>query len=135
MQLVDGRTDTHLWSENYTGTLTDILALQSQVTLAIAREIEAAVTPTEETRLASAGPVNPEAYEAYLKGIFFAEKLTEEGYERAADYFNQAIEIEPDYAEAYARLSAAYWVPSVGDTPHHMRASPEPRRLRIRRFS
>jgi TolB-like protein/tetratricopeptide (TPR) repeat protein len=113
VQLIDGRIDTHLWSENYTGTLTNILALQSEVTLAITREIEVAVTPEEERRIKQTEPVKPEAHEAYLKGIFFFEKKTEESYRTAADYFNQAIEIEPNYVEAYAWLSAAYWVPSI----------------------
>jgi TolB-like protein len=113
VQLIDGRIDTHLWSENYTGTLTNILALQSEVTLAITREIEVAVTPEEERRIKQRKPLNPEAHEAYLKGIFFFEKKTEGSYRTAADYFNQAIEIEPNYAAAYAWLSAAYWVPSI----------------------
>jgi serine/threonine protein kinase len=119
-QLVDGRTDAHLWSDNYTGTLTNILALQSQVTLAIAREIEVTLTPEEEVRITRTEPVNPEAYEAYLRGFFFFEKLTEESFETAADYFKQAIEVEPDYAEAYAWLAAAYCVPSLWGyaTPH-----------------
>jgi serine/threonine protein kinase/tetratricopeptide (TPR) repeat protein len=113
VQLIDGRTDAHLWSENYTGTLTNILALQSEVTLAITREIEVAVTPEEEKRITRRKSVKPEAHEAYLKGIFFFEKKTEESFRTAVDYFNQAIEIEPNYAEAYAWLSAAYWVPSM----------------------
>ncbi|MHC4686313.1 MAG: protein kinase domain-containing protein, partial [Planctomycetota bacterium] len=99
--------DAHLWSDNYTGTLTNILALQSQVTLAIAREIEAALTPEEEVRITRTEAVNPEAYEALLKGIFFMDKQTEKSFKTAADYFNQAIEIEPDYAEAYAWLASA----------------------------
>jgi serine/threonine protein kinase len=112
-QLIDGRIDTHLWSENYTGTLTNILALQSEVTLAIAREIEIAITPEEEKRITQKAQVKPEAYEAYLKGIFFMEKHTEEGYKTAAKHFYRAIEIEPDYAQAHAWLGGAYWVPSI----------------------
>jgi len=112
-QLVDGRTDVHLWSDNYTGTLTNILALQSQVTLAIAREVEVTLTPEEEIHITRTKAVNPDAYEAYLKGKFFFEKHTEESLKTAAKYFEQAIEIEPDYAEAYAWLSDAYWTPSV----------------------
>jgi TolB-like protein len=112
-QLVDGRFDTHLWSENYTGTLTNILALQSKVTLAIAREIEVALTPEEERRITGKEPVDPDAYEAYLKGIFFMEKHTGEGFKAAAELFNQAIEIEPNFAAAHAWLGGAYWVPSV----------------------
>jgi serine/threonine protein kinase/tetratricopeptide (TPR) repeat protein len=113
VQLIDGRTDIHLWSDNYTGTLTNILALQSEVTLAITREIEVAVTPEEERRIKQRKTVNPKAHEAYLKGIFFFEKKTEESFRTSVDYFNQAIEIEPNYAAAYAWLSAAYWVPSM----------------------
>ncbi|MHC4703528.1 MAG: hypothetical protein ACYTFQ_23425 [Planctomycetota bacterium] len=113
VQLIDGRIDTHLWSDNYTATLTNILALQSEVTLAITREIEVAVTPEEERRIKQRKAVNPKAHEAYLKGIFFFEKKTEESFRTSADYFNQAIEIEPNYAAAYAWLSAAYWVPSI----------------------
>jgi TolB-like protein/Tfp pilus assembly protein PilF len=112
-QLVDGRTDAHLWSDNYTGTLTNILALQSQVTLAIAKEIEAALTPEEERRIARTESINPKAYEAYLKGRFFMEKETEESMKMAAVYFQRAIDIEPNYAEACAELSVAYWVPSI----------------------
>lgn len=113
VQLIDGRIDTHLWSDNYTGTLTNILELQSEVTLAITREIEVAVTPEEERRIIQRKPINPKAHEAYLKGIFFFEKKTEESFRTSVDYFNQAIEIEPNYAAAYAWLSAAYWVPSI----------------------
>jgi tetratricopeptide (TPR) repeat protein len=72
-----------------------------------------AVTPEEERRIKQREPVNPAAHEAYLKGIFFFEKKTEGSYKTAADYFNQAIEIEPSYVEAYAWLSAAYWIPSI----------------------
>jgi TolB-like protein/Flp pilus assembly protein TadD len=112
-QLVDGRTDAHLWSDNYTGTLTNILALQSRVTLAIAKEIEAALTPEEERRIVRMEPVNPDAYEAFLKGKFFFWKFTEAGFRSAFDYLQRAIKIDPNYAEAHVRLSRAYWVPSV----------------------
>ena len=119
-QLVDGRTDTHLWSENYTGILNNILALQSQVTLAIARQIEAAFTPEEEMRIARTKSVNPDAYEAFLKSQFFYFKRTQAGHKTAIEYLEKAIEIDPNYAEAYARLAPAYWVPSIHGytTPH-----------------
>ena len=113
VQLIDTRIDTHLWSENYTGTLDNILALQSQVTLAIAREIEIIITPDEKKRISCRKPIDSKAYEAYLRGIFFMEKHTPEGYQTAGIYFNQAIEIQPDYAEAHAWLGGAYWVPSL----------------------
>ncbi|MHC4540819.1 MAG: protein kinase domain-containing protein, partial [Planctomycetota bacterium] len=107
-QLVDGRTDAHLWSDNYTGTLTNILVLQSQVTLAIAREIEAALTPEEEARITRTEAVNPEAYEAYLLGRHYYSSLLEQDLKKAIKYFEQALEIDSTYALAYAGLADAY---------------------------
>jgi tetratricopeptide (TPR) repeat protein len=112
-RLIDGRTDERIWGDFFQGTFSNILALQSQVTLAIAQKIEVALTTEEETRIAHAEPVNPEAYEAFLKGKFFFEKFTEESLKTAVDYLKQAIEIEPDYAEAHAWLAIAQWVPSI----------------------
>jgi tetratricopeptide (TPR) repeat protein len=121
-RLIDGRTDERIWGDFFQGTFSNILSLQSQVTLAIARQIEAALTPEEERRITRAESINPDAYEAFLKGKFFVAKLTEESLKTAADYFKQAIEIEPNYAKAYARLAGAYWVPSIwglgGAAPH-----------------
>jgi TolB-like protein/Tfp pilus assembly protein PilF len=107
-QLVDGRTDTRLWSESYTGTLTNILVLQSEVTLAIAREIEVALSPEEERRITRTEPVNPEAHEACLKGRWYFSKYSLEGFTKAREYFELAIEKDPNYAPAYARLAGAY---------------------------
>jgi TolB-like protein/predicted Zn-dependent protease len=112
-RLIDGRTDERIWGDFFQGTFSNILALQSQVTLAIAREIEAALTPEEEIRIARTEAVNPKAYEAFLKGKFFFWKYTEAGFSSAVDYLEQAIEIDPNYAEAHAWLSFAQWLPSV----------------------
>jgi TolB-like protein/predicted Zn-dependent protease len=107
-QLVDGRTDAHLWSENYTGTLTNILVLQSEVTLAIAREIEAELTPEEERRITRTKSVNPEAYEAYLLGRHYLDKSLEPDIDVAIEYFKRALEIDSTYAIAHAGLADAY---------------------------
>jgi TolB-like protein/Tfp pilus assembly protein PilF len=112
-QLIDGRRDEQIWADIFQGTFDDILVLQSEVTLAIAKEIEVVLTPEEEVHVTRTEPVNADAYEAYLKGRFFMDKGTEESFKTAADYFEQAIEIEPDYAEAYAWLCRAYWFPSI----------------------
>ena len=107
-QLVQAAPERHLWAESYERDLSDVLALQGEVARAIAREIKVAVTPAEETRLASARPVNPEAYEAYLKGRYNMEKWSVDARKTATRYFQQAIEIDPDYALAYAGLAEAY---------------------------
>jgi tetratricopeptide (TPR) repeat protein len=83
------------------------------VTLAIAKKIEVALTPEEEIRIARTELVNPEAYEAFLKGRFYYWKFTEAGFSSAVDYLEQAIRIDPNYAEAHAWLSFAQWVPSI----------------------
>ncbi len=106
-QLIDGRTNTNLWSDTYAGTVTNIFHLQGEVTLAIAREIEVVVTPEEEARIASTRMVNPEAYEAFLKAEFAFKRYTSEGFNAAMAYGERAIEIDPDYAEVYAAGSLA----------------------------
>ncbi len=88
-QLIRGATDEHLWTQSYERDLRDILALQSEVARAIAREIKIAVTPEEETRLAGARASNPGAYEAYLKGRY--QKSTAKGTKLAIEYFQQAL--------------------------------------------
>jgi serine/threonine protein kinase/Tfp pilus assembly protein PilF len=107
-QLIRATTDQHLWAESYERDLSDILALQGEVARAIAKEIEVKLTSGEEARLASARPVNPEAHPAYLRGRYFWNKRTEVGHKRAFEYFQQAIDVDPSYAAAYAGLADAY---------------------------
>jgi len=112
-ELIDGRRDEQIWADNFLGTFDDILALQSEVTLGIAKKIEVALTPEEKSRFTDTKPINPEAYEAFLKGKFFLDKFTKEDFKTAVDYLQEAIKLDPNYAEAHAGLSSAYWVPSV----------------------
>src|SRR3989475_9737503 len=79
-QLIQVRDQTHLWAESYERDLRDILALQSDVAQAIAREIEIKLTPQQRERLARARPIDPPAYEPYLKGRYFWNKRSEVGY-------------------------------------------------------
>jgi serine/threonine-protein kinase len=107
-QLIHAATDRHLWAESYERDLTDVMALQGEVTRAIAGEVKAVLTPQEQTRLASARPVNPEAHEAYLKGRYSWNLRTEEGLKKGIEYFQQAIEKDPGHALAYAGLADSY---------------------------
>ncbi|MFQ5904642.1 MAG: tetratricopeptide repeat protein, partial [Candidatus Binatia bacterium] len=107
-QLIEAATDQHLWAESYERDLRDVLALQSEVARAIAREIRIAITQEEEARLATALPVNPEAYQLYLLGRFFWNKHTEEGLKKAVKFFGRSVEKEPNYAPAYAGLADTY---------------------------
>ena len=109
-QLIDARNGKHLWAASYEEDIRNTLALQSRVTRAIAEQIRATVNPQEQLTLAKSRAVNPDAYEAYLKGRYFWNKRTGEGLRTAIDYFRRAITIDPGYAEAYAGLADSYAV-------------------------
>jgi TolB-like protein/DNA-binding winged helix-turn-helix (wHTH) protein/Tfp pilus assembly protein PilF len=107
-QLIQVKDQTHLWARDYDRNLRDILALQSDVASAIAQEIKLKLTSEERARLASTPALNPEAYELYLKGRYFWNKRTKDGFVKAIGYFQQAIVRDPKYAQAYAGLADAY---------------------------
>ena len=107
-QLIQASADKHLWAESYEGDLRDTLALQKKVARAIAEQIRINLTPQEQAVLKNVKVVNPEAYEAYLKGRYFWNKRTADGLKKAIDYFNQAIEKDPNYAQAYTGLADSY---------------------------
>jgi TolB-like protein/DNA-binding winged helix-turn-helix (wHTH) protein/Flp pilus assembly protein TadD len=104
-QLIYAPTDRHLWTESYDRELKDVLTLQDDVARAIANEIKVTLTPQEQMSLAAVRPVNPAAYEAYLKGRYYWNKRTAEGITKALDYFQQAINQQPDYGLAYSGLA------------------------------
>jgi TolB-like protein/DNA-binding winged helix-turn-helix (wHTH) protein/Tfp pilus assembly protein PilF len=107
-QLIQANDQTHLWAKEYDRNLKDILELQSEVAGEVAREIRLRLTPAESARLAATHPVDPEAYEMYLKGRYFWNKRNEAAFLKAIDYFNQAIARDPQYARAYSGLADAY---------------------------
>jgi TolB-like protein/DNA-binding winged helix-turn-helix (wHTH) protein/Tfp pilus assembly protein PilF len=107
-QLIEASTDKHLWSQSYEGELRDTLELQNRVASAIADQIRINLTPREQAALKSAKAVNPEAYQSYLKGRYFWNKRTADGLKAALAYFNQAIEEDPKYAQAYSGLADTY---------------------------
>ena len=111
-QLIGTEPERHLWARNYERNLRDVLSLQGEIARAIADEVKANVTPGVQERLASARPVNPEAHEAYLKGQFFFNRLTEADFKQAILYAQQAVQIDPDYAAAYGLLATSYWLSS-----------------------
>jgi TolB-like protein len=109
-QLIDTAEDRHIWAEVYDRDLRDVVALQGDVAQSIANAIRARVTPSELARITPAHRVDPDAYEAYLKGRYFLEKRTSEGIYKGLEYFQQAIREDSRYAEAYAGLAKTYQV-------------------------
>jgi TolB-like protein/Flp pilus assembly protein TadD len=104
-ELVDGSNDHHLWAKSYERDAGDALALQNEVAQAIAGEIQVKLTPQEQARLAPPRPVNPEAQEAYLRGIYWIDKGD---LPKSFHYFEAATKKDPNYAAAYAALSSSY---------------------------
>jgi TolB-like protein/Tfp pilus assembly protein PilF len=107
-QLIAAHPEKHIWADDFTRTLENVLVLQSEVARAIAREIKVTVTPAEQERMAQSRTVNPEAHEAYLKGRFFAQKSDPDDWHKGMKYFQQAIEIDSTYALAYAGVAEIY---------------------------
>jgi len=117
-QLIQASADKHLWASSYEGDLRDTLSLQKQVASAIADQIRIELTPHEAAVLKDAKPVDPEAYEDYLKGRFFFNKRN--SAEKARAYFQQAIEKAPNYPPPYTGLADIY---QLADEPRLARES------------
>ena len=104
-QLIRAATDTHIWAESYERDTRDVLTLQAEVAQAVAREINVALTPEESTHLSRTRPVNPEAYDAYLKGQAHWYWLSREHLDNALEYFQLALRKDPNYALAYVGVA------------------------------
>src|SRR5262245_9674094 len=110
-QLIDAASEEHLWADRYERELHDVLALQNEILESVIREIQLQLTPQEQTRLAAkVKPINLEAYEAYLKGRFHSFKLSDEHHATALNYFQLALEKDPEYALAHAGIAAAWLI-------------------------
>ena len=107
-QLIHAATDTHLWAKQYETDVRDVLTLQSQVARAIADEIRIQLSPHEKSRLAGGRPVNPAAYENFLKGRHFWYKRSPDALKKAVDYLQQAVAADPGFALAHAGLADGY---------------------------
>jgi len=107
-RLIEAPADKQLWDHDYQGDLQDTLALQNQVARAIAERIRVSLNPQEDAALRNKKVVNPEAYVSYLKGRYFWNKRTANGLKAAVAYFNQALDEDPSYAQAYSGLADAY---------------------------
>jgi len=108
VQVIEGSTDAHIWADNFDREYKDILALHSDVAQAIAREVKATLSPEETAALARKGTANPEAYDYYLRGMGQVAIVNELNLRIAMDMFENAIRLDPNFAEAYAALSSVH---------------------------
>jgi TolB-like protein/Tfp pilus assembly protein PilF len=107
-QLIDARADRHLWADSFERSSQDVLALQDELASAIAREIHVQLTPAEKSRLETASTVNPEAYDAYLKGRYFFNRPSDENLQKAIARFEDALALSPNFVPALSGMSDAY---------------------------
>ena len=105
VQLVDAQQDEHIWSETFEREVKDVMVLQNEVAQAIAEQVEVTILPLEQAQLNNTESINPAAYEAYLKGQFHVERFTPQDMKLGAQYYQQAVEIDPDHALAYVGLA------------------------------
>jgi serine/threonine-protein kinase len=108
VDLIDAAKDHHLWTQSYDRDMRDVLAMQGEVGHDIAQRINVQISPGEQGRAAKPRPVDPVAYEAYLRGRYYWNKRTQAGLLQALESFAQAIRIDSTYAVAYAGLADTY---------------------------
>lgn len=131
-QLIDARTDLHLWAQSYENNLSDVLRLQERVALAIANEIKVKLTAQQEAHLGNARSLSPEAHELYLRGRFHWNKRTEEGLKKSIEYFQRAVERDPSYAVAYSGLADAYNMLGLWGALPQMKCAPKAKAAAIK---
>ncbi len=107
-ELVDTRDDSHIWGEQYSRKSADIFALQGDLAKEMTMALRVRLSGEDEKRMAKSYTANPEAYQDYLKGRYWWNKRTEEGFNRGIDLFKEAIKKDPTYAQAYSGLADCY---------------------------
>jgi eukaryotic-like serine/threonine-protein kinase len=108
LELVDAQTENVIWSDQYSRKQADLVSLQSDIARDVSTKLKTKLSGVEEQKIAKTYTANPEAYQLYLKGLFHWNKRTAESLKTSVDYFNQAIEKDPSYAQAYAGKALAY---------------------------
>jgi len=106
-QLIEARTDTHLWSETYDRELNDIFAIQDEISAAIVAELRESLGLENEAIPKANATANSEAYEAYLRGVYLLAHRTETSVAGAVREFGNSVRLDPDYASAHAQLAMA----------------------------
>jgi eukaryotic-like serine/threonine-protein kinase len=116
VELVRAKSNQNLWADTYERGLQNVLSLQSEVAAAIASQIRVQITPTEKVSLASSRPVNPKAYEDYLKGRYYWNKRSDSGFRQAVEYFQESIQEDPAFAPSYSGLADSYMAQAYYET-------------------
>ena len=105
VQLIDATEDRHLWAQTYHRDLGDFLGMEAELAQRIASQVGGTLTSDHEIKFKQSRPIDPRVSELYMKGRYFWNKRTDEGFMKAAEYFQQAVELDANYAPAYAGLA------------------------------
>ena len=108
VELDDIRNGKQLWGEQYHRKLADLLAVQSDIAREVSQRLRSQLSAEDQKKLTKGSTDNPEAYRLYLKGKYYTDKFTKEGFDTGIDYFNQAIAVDPNYGLAYSGLAYNY---------------------------
>jgi TolB-like protein/Tfp pilus assembly protein PilF len=108
VELDDIQNGKQLWGKRYNSKLADLLAVQSDIAREVSQRLDSRLSADDRKKLTKGSTDNPEAYRLYLKGKFYTDKFTKEGFDTGIDYFNQAIAVDPNYALAYSGLAYNY---------------------------
>jgi len=108
VELDDVRDGKQLWGEQYNRKLVDVLAVQNEIARGVSQELRSQLSAADQQKLTKGSTANPEAYQLYLKGKFYTNKLSKDGLGKGLDYFNQAIAVDPNYGLAYGGLAYNY---------------------------
>ncbi len=108
LELIDAKTENVIWSDKYNRKQTDLVSLQNEIARDVSNKLQVKLSSRDEQKLAKHYPKNAEAYPLYLKGRYFWNKFTPADLQKAAEYFNQALTLDSDYALAYAGLADTY---------------------------
>jgi TolB-like protein/Tfp pilus assembly protein PilF len=107
-ELVDARDDSHIWGQQFSRNPSDLFVLQGEIAKEITTMLQMRLSGADDKRMTKSYTANPEAYQDYLKGLYWWNKRTEGGYYKGIDYFQQAIAKDPNYALAYTGLADSY---------------------------
>ena len=108
IELDDVRHGKQLWGQQYTRSVADLLMVQNDIAKEVSQRLRSQLSAVDRQNLTLGSTSNPDAYQHYLKGNYFTSKFTKDGFDKGVDYLNQAIEIDPNYAQAYSALAWNY---------------------------
>ncbi len=110
LELVDVATENAIWSQRYDRKQSDLVSLQSEIARDVSSKLKSKLSGEDQAKISKTYTANPEAYQLYLKGNFYAAQYTKEGLAKGLEYYNQAIALDPNYALAHNGLAYYYLV-------------------------